>query len=212
MLLNLDFFTYASSLDLRMGYYHIDLSPRSKQIYTIVLPWGKYEYQKLPMKVCNSPNIYQENVSKLFDASDMVRAYIDDVLIITKNNSEEHLKSLDKVLQRLAEAGLKINAEKYFLGKIETEYLGLWVINNGVRLLSYKVKAIKSINIPTKVLDVHRFVGLVNYYRDMWCRSAYTLSPLTKIFSTKVKFKWTDVENNAFTAMKNIVGRYVLLS
>ena len=41
----------------------------------------------------------------------MVRAYIDDVLIITKNNFEDHIKALDRVPQRLAEAGLKVNAE-----------------------------------------------------------------------------------------------------
>ena len=117
MLLNLEGLTYASSLDLNMGYYHIKLSPGSKQICTIVLPWGKYEYQKLPMGVCNIPNIFQEKISKLFDGFDMVRAYIDDVLVTTKNKFEDHLKALDRILQRLAEAGLKVNAEKYFFGR-----------------------------------------------------------------------------------------------
>ena len=87
-----------------MGYYHIELSPGAKQLCTIVLPWGKYKYQKLPMEFCNSPNIFQENIYELFDGFDMVRAYIDDVLVITKNNFEDHLKSLYGVLQRLTEA------------------------------------------------------------------------------------------------------------
>ena len=63
------------------------------------------------MGVCNSPNIFEENISELFDVFDMVRAYIDDKIVITKNNFEDHLKALDKVLQRLAEAKLKVNAE-----------------------------------------------------------------------------------------------------
>ena len=58
----------------------------------------------------NSPDIFQENISKLFEGFDMVCAYIDDVLVITKNNSEDHLKAFGKVLQRLAESGLKVNA------------------------------------------------------------------------------------------------------
>ena len=74
MLLDPEGFTYASSLDLNMGYYHIELSPGSKQLYTIVLPWGKYYYQNLPIGVCNSPDIFQENISKLFYSFDMVRA------------------------------------------------------------------------------------------------------------------------------------------
>ena len=98
MLLNLEGFTYASSLDLNMGYYHKELSPGAKQICKTVLPWGKYEYQKLPIGVCNSPDIFQENISELFDGFVMVRAYIDNIILMTKNNSEENLKALDKVL------------------------------------------------------------------------------------------------------------------
>ena len=84
MLLNLEWFTYASSIDLNMVYYHIELSPVSKHLCTVVLPWGKYEYKKLPMGVCNSPDIFQEDISKLFDRFGMVRVYINHVLVILK--------------------------------------------------------------------------------------------------------------------------------
>jgi hypothetical protein len=40
------------ALDLNMGYYHIELSPFSKCLCTIVTPFGKYEYQHLPMGLC----------------------------------------------------------------------------------------------------------------------------------------------------------------
>ena len=56
------------------------------------------------------------------------------------------------------------------------------------------------------------FIGLVNYYRDMWRKRAHTLATLEKICSTEVKFKWTDVENRSFIPMKKIVGSDVLLS
>ena len=110
-----------------MGYYHIELSPVYKHLCMILIPWGKYEYQKLPMGVCNSPDIFQEKISELYDGFDMVHAYIDDVLVIPKDNLEDHLKDLDRVLQRLAEAGLKVSAEKSFLGRTETEYIGFCV-------------------------------------------------------------------------------------
>ena len=93
MLLDLEGFTYASSLDLNMGYYHIELTSRAKQIYTILIRWSKCEYQKLPMGVCNSP-YFQENISKLFEGFDMVCAYINEVIVINKNNSKDNIKSL----------------------------------------------------------------------------------------------------------------------
>jgi len=67
MLLNLEGFQWATSLDLNMGCYHIRLDPASKQLCTIVLPFGKYEYQAIPMGLCNSPDIFQEKMSELMD-------------------------------------------------------------------------------------------------------------------------------------------------
>ena len=65
MLLTLEGFIYATSLDLNMGYYHITLTPFSQRLCTIVLPWGKYSYQRLPMGLKNSPDIFQEKMSEL---------------------------------------------------------------------------------------------------------------------------------------------------
>ena len=130
---------HVSSLDLNMGYYHIEWYPGAKQLCTIVLLWGKYQFQKLPMGVCNSPDILQENIYELFEGFDIVCAYINNVTTITKDEFADHLKALEKFLQKLAEAGLKVNAENSFFGRTETEYLSFWVSNNGVMPLSSKV-------------------------------------------------------------------------
>ena len=84
MLLNLEGFQWATSLDLNMGYYHIRLDPASKQLCTIVLPFGKYEYQAIPMGLCNSPDIFQEKMSELMEGLEFVRTYIDDLLCLDK--------------------------------------------------------------------------------------------------------------------------------
>ena len=50
-----------------MGYYHIELIAKSKELCTIVTQLVKYEYQQLPMSLCNSLDIFQENMSELLD-------------------------------------------------------------------------------------------------------------------------------------------------
>ena len=42
-------FTYATVVDLVMGYYHMKLSENIKKLCGIVLPWGTYKYNMLPM-------------------------------------------------------------------------------------------------------------------------------------------------------------------
>ena len=81
-----------------MGYYHIELMPFSKRLCTIVMPWGKYEYQHLPMGLCNSSDIFQECMFELFSDLEFVQAYIDDLLLTSCSTFEEHLECLEKVL------------------------------------------------------------------------------------------------------------------
>jgi hypothetical protein len=56
-------FKHGTAFDLNMGHYHIELSDASKELCTITAQWGKYEYQRLPMGLCNSPDIFQEKMN-----------------------------------------------------------------------------------------------------------------------------------------------------
>ena len=212
MLQKLEGFMYASSLDLNMGYYHIELTSNASRYCTIVLPWGKYEYLRLPMGLCNSPDIFQERMGELFAGLDFARAYIDDLLVLSTGNFEDHLDKLEQVLSRLQEAGLKVNASKSFFGKEELEYLGYWITQEGIKPLSKKVEAISNLAPPKTRKQLRGFIGLVNYYRDMWIRRSETLAPLTALTSVKIKYKWTEVEQNAFDTMKRIMARETLLA
>ena len=212
MLLRLEGFKYATSLDLNMGYYHIELCPFSKELCTIVLPWGKYEYQRLPMGLCNAPDIFQERMSTLFADLEFVRAYIDDLLVITKGTWEDHLKRLDEVLKRLQQAGLKVNAKKSFFGQSEIEYLGYWISREGIQPLPKKVEAMHNIKTPTNKRQLRSFIGMINFYRDMWIRRSHVLAPLAALTSKTVKWQWTDVHQNAFDTMKRIISRQVMLA
>ena len=97
----------------------INLCPDSKQLCTIVLPWDKYEYQKLLKGLCNSPDIFQEKMTELFAGFEYVGAYIDDLLLISNGTFDDHLSKLDKVFFKLQAAGFKVNAEKSFFAKHE---------------------------------------------------------------------------------------------
>eukprot|EP00957_Ditylum_brightwellii_P142059 10823171-Ditylum_brightwellii.AAC.1 len=79
-----------------MGYYHIEISPESSALCTIVLPWGKYKYLKLPMGLCNSPDIFQEKITKMFADIKDAHVYIDDLLLITNGSWENYLGKLNK--------------------------------------------------------------------------------------------------------------------
>ena len=212
MLQQLEGFTYASAIDLNMGYYHIKLDKASRKLCTIVLPWGKYEYTALPMGLSNSPDVFQEKMNELFGEFPYVRAYIDDLLVITKGSLEDHLEKLDAVFTKLTAAGLKVNAEKSFFCTGETEYLGYWITRDGIKPMPKKVHAMLKIAEPTTKKQLRGFIGLVNYYRDMWVRRSHILAPLARLTSKTVKWQWGDTERKAFNNMKKIICREVMLA
>jgi len=43
-----------------LQYYHIELNPNSRKIVYNSTAMEKYEYQRLPMGLCNSPDFFQE--------------------------------------------------------------------------------------------------------------------------------------------------------
>jgi hypothetical protein len=56
-------FTFATSIDLNMGYYAIRVTPQVQKLCTVVFPWGKYSYLRIPIGVYNSPDIFQSKIS-----------------------------------------------------------------------------------------------------------------------------------------------------
>ena len=212
MLLNLEGFQYATSLDLNMGYYHIELTPNSKRLCTIVLPWGKYEYQRLPMGLCNSPDIFQEKMGTLMQDLEYVRAYIDDLLVLTSGSLGDHLEKLSEVFKRLRSAGLKVNANKSFFARGELEYLGYWITREGIQPVTKKIDAISKIAPPENKRELRRFIGLVNYYRDMWIRRSHVLAPLASLTSKTTKWHWSAKEQESFDTMKKIISKETLLA
>ena len=66
ILLKLEAFQYTTSLDLKMGCYRLCLIEEASNICTIIIPWGKYKYKRLPMGVCNSPDIFWEKMNEMF--------------------------------------------------------------------------------------------------------------------------------------------------
>ena len=73
-LLKLEGFHYATSLDLNMGYYHIQLSENASNLCKIILPWGNFRYKRLPTEVANSLDISQQKMNDLFQGFKFIRA------------------------------------------------------------------------------------------------------------------------------------------
>jgi hypothetical protein len=188
MLQELERFSFATALHLNMSYYTIRLNPDASKIFTIIFPWGKYSYKRLLMGIAGSPNIIQSKMPELMESLEYVQAYLDDLLCISRKSLENHLEKLDKVLRRLCNAGLKVNAKKLTFC---TFYLGYILTRDGIEPQSNNVQAILAIQLPKGVKQLRHFLCMVQSYRDLWERQSNMLAPLTSLVGECGQFKVT---------------------
>jgi hypothetical protein len=82
---------------------------------------------------------------------------------------------------RLRDARLKVNAAKSLFCAHEIEYLGYILTREGIEPQPKKVQAILVRNPPNNIKELRHFLGMVQYYRDMWARRSKMLAPLTDL-------------------------------
>lgn len=173
------------------------------------------------MGIKNSPDIFQQKISDRMEGlEDFIRAYLDNILIITKGSYADHLEKVAEVLDRLNRAGLQVNLPKSKIAVQELEYLGYWLTPKGIRPMVKKVEAIKNLKQPTKVKQVRSFLGMVNYYKDMWRHRSHLLAPLTDLTANKNGKKgkrrgpieWKPHHAEAFEQIKQALMNEVMLS
>jgi hypothetical protein len=122
------------------------------------------------MGIAGSPDIFQEKMLELIESLEFVRAYLDDLLCISKVSLEDHLDKLEVILWQLRDAGLKVNSAKSTFCTLEIDYLGYVLTRDGIKPQSNKGQAILVIKPPTGVRQLRQFLGMVQYYRDHWAR------------------------------------------
>ena len=163
------------------------------------------------MGLCNSPDIFQEHMSDLMRDLEFVRAYIDDVSILTKKTWEDHLIKIDTVLTRLEKTGLKVNGLKSFFGRKEFEYMGYTLTPTGIKPVENKVKAMLDLAPPKNLKQVQSFLGMVNYYRDMWIRISHILAPIHGLLNKGQKWSWDTEHQRAFENITRVMEKQKLL-
>ena len=131
-----------TTLDLRSGYYHISLSENSKAKTAFVTPFGKYQFEAVPFGLAQALVYFQQLISIVLQGwSDFAMAYLDDIIIFSKNKAE-HLKHIEIIFQKLKETGLKLKESKCDFFKREIHYLGHLISDKGIYPLPEKLDTI----------------------------------------------------------------------
>ncbi|XP_059420209.1 uncharacterized protein K02A2.6-like [Carassius carassius] len=194
-----------SKLDLSHAYQQIVMDDASKKYLTINTHRGLFNYNRLPFGVSSAPAIFQRTMENLLQDLPRVAVYLDDI-ILTGRDEVEHLRTLDEVLRRLKDAGLRLHRSKCAFLQNEVEYLGHVVNAEGLHPVQSKVRAIEEAPSPTTVTELKAYLGLLNYYNKFLPSLATRLAPLHKLLRKDVPWAWNKEQEEAFQNSKQLLN------
>lgn len=195
---------YFTTLDANQSFHQIPLTETSSMLTSFLTPYGKFRYKRLPMGICNAPEIFHQRMADAVEDLQGVEVYIDDVLIHAATR-EEHDIRLRKVLDRFKQVGLTLNPAKVVFAKQSVGYLGHELSGKGIAPCHSKVEAIQHMVQPQDKKAVQRFLGFVTYLAKFIPNLADHTLPLREVMKKNVQFYWGPAQSEAFETIRNLI-------
>jgi transposase InsO family protein len=193
-----------TKLDIRQAFHRIRIDPQSEELTTFRTRYGSYKCKVLPFGLTNGPATFQRYMNDvLFDyLDDFCTAYLDDILIYSEDPLD-HALHIQKVLQRLQDAGLQVDMKKCEFGVTRTKYLGFIISTDGIEVDQDKVSVVRDWQAPTTVRGIQSFLGFCNFYRRFIRNYGVIARPLVRLTKTGVPFKFDRDCWEAFEELKS---------
>ena len=96
------------------------------------------------------------------------------------------------IFGKLRQHNLKLKLKKCSFLKIETNYLGFVISENGIKPDEMKVEAIRSLPVPTCVREVRSFIGMCSYYRRFIPNFTQIAEPVVASTRKYAHYKWSE--------------------
>ena len=156
---------WISKIDLDYAYGQLKLAEETSKHCVFALTGGKfngyYRFKKGFYGLADIPTIFQEKIDRTLEYC--TPAWLDDIIVVTRGERNEHEKELFKVLNKLQDAGYRASKKKSELFMKKTIWLGNEIDENGIKSNTEKVKAILDLREPENTKQLKSFLGATQY-------------------------------------------------
>ncbi|GFW01347.1 retrovirus-related Pol polyprotein from transposon 17.6 [Trichonephila clavipes] len=196
-----------STLDLRNGFFHVDVDEDCRKYTSFIVPDGQFEFNKVPFGLSTSPGVFQRYVSSIFrdlTRKGIVISYLDDFVIPAKNE-QEGLEKLKIIFEVAKKYGLEIKFKKCQFLKRKIEFLGHIVESGTIEPSPTKTLAVRKFPELTTIKQVQSFLGLTGYFRKYIKDYSKIAKPLSDLTRKENLFVFGIQQKEAFEKLKKIM-------
>ena len=199
-----------TTLDLKAGYWHVQLEESSSYLTTFSTPYGRYRFLRLPFGCNVSSEIFQRKLNEAIGDLPGILCVADDILLYGAGESEtdaikDHDIKLSALLQRCQEVGIRLNQSKMKLRQKSVNFLGHLVTSDGLKPDPSKCQAIDQMPPPEDTKGVQRLNGFVNYLAKFLPGLSDVMEPIRQLTKKDVPWNWGTPQQAAFNEIKKLV-------
>ncbi|KII64681.1 Retrovirus-related Pol polyprotein [Thelohanellus kitauei] len=103
-----------SVIDLALAYLQVEVREEDRPLLTINTRRGLYRYTRLQFGLSSAPAIWQRTIDYILQGIPMTAVYLEDI-IISMCTDQEHIRTFEKVFERLREFWINVKEKKMYI-------------------------------------------------------------------------------------------------
>lgn len=206
-----------TKLDIKEAFWHIKLDEESSKLTTMLTPFGRYRWARLPFGLKVSSEIFQKRLQEAIGDLKGVVCVADDIIVMGCGDTEaeaerDHEQNLLRLKKRCQEQNIRLNDEKAKVKQRQIIFMGHEITQEGIKADSTKVRAITEMMAPTDVHGVKRLVGMIQYLAKFLPNLSSDIEPIRELTKKDVCFNWSNACEESFRKVKAKVSNTPVLA
>ena len=193
--------TVFTIVDFKKGYWMVVLHPDSRKLTCMALPFGRFQWTRLPMGTVVAQDIFQSKLDAIFIGMEGVTGIADD-MVIAGRDKMEHDRNFLAFMEKCMSNNLTLNAEKIQFKQSQVSFYGYCWLKEGISPDPKKMEALNHMEFPPDKETMRPFLGMVNYLNWYSALSAHLAAPLSALTHQAVDYKPSKIHCENFKRLK----------
>ena len=184
-----------------VDYWIVVLHPDSRKLTCMELPFGRFQWARLPMGTVVAQDIFQSKLDAIFIGMEGVTGIADDMIIAGKDEME-HDRNFLAFMEKCMENNLTLNLEKIQFKQSQVSFYGHIWSKHRISPDPKKIQALKHMEFPLDKETMRSFLGMINYLNRYSALSAHLAAPLSALTHQATDYKPGKVHLENFQQLK----------